>query len=141
MIQFATDRQTERRWAIKFFLSARGFADEAALYRDPGSPLGPFLPLVRNITGTDDSNPLAPAADALTGYIADSHGRPLPPCIVMERGESLDIWRMRNAQDGIDVFTALQVRTACTLICTCMHSCMHSVSMSHCLRRAQRRCT
>lgn len=115
VIQFAKDSATEQPWAIKFFVCGRGFKDEAALYRDVDSPLGPFLPLVRNIIGDTDvgtgggtwDRPAAVTADA--GRIADALGRPLPPCIVMERGESLDIWRMRNAHDGIDVFTALQV--------------------------------
>lgn len=116
MIQFAVDRPTERQWAVKFFMSERGFADEVALYRDPGSPLGPFLPAVRNIVGRGwGDGPLTPDADDHgVARIVDAFGRPLPPCIVMERGESLDIWRTRTAQDGIDVFTALQV---CLALC------------------------
>eukprot|EP00892_Ulva_mutabilis_P011476 jgi/Ulvmu1/8700/UM047_0040.1 len=121
VIQFGVDRQTEAQWAVKFFLSARGFANEAALYRDPGSPLGPFLPLVRNIIGArDPADPLAAAE-----RILDAHGRPLPPCIVMERGESLDIWRTRNAHDGIDVFTALQIVNHIAERLAALHSAGH----------------
>lgn len=32
----------------------------------------------------------------------------MPPCICMEKGESLDIW-MRRTQDGVDMITGLQV--------------------------------
>lgn len=99
VIQFASDSRTDQRWAIKFFLSRRAFEAEAALYHDPGSPLGPFLPLVRNVLSGERG----------ARRLADAAGRPLPPCIVVERGESLDKWRARDANGSVDVFTALQV--------------------------------
>ena len=39
----------------------------------------------------------------------DCNRRPLPPCIVMEKGESLDKWVQRNNRD-MDQFTCMQVR-------------------------------
>ena len=46
------------------------------------------------------------------GDLVDGKGRPLPPCIVMEKGESLHDWSERASPD---MFTALAVRTsACT---------------------------
>lgn len=35
----------------------------------------------------------------------DGNGHPLPPCIVMERGESLDIWAARAQPDRPQAFT------------------------------------
>ena len=35
----------------------------------------------------------------------DPIGHALPPCIVMERGESLDLWSERNAPDRAQAFT------------------------------------
>ena len=32
----------------------------------------------------------------------------MPPCIVMEKGESLDVWA-RRGESGIDMVTGLQV--------------------------------
>ena len=37
--------------------------------------------------------------------IKDPQGNPLPPCIVMERGESLDIWSKRAKPDRSPAFT------------------------------------
>lgn len=31
--------------------------------------------------------------------VVDPYGHPLPPCIVMERGESLDMWSARAKPD------------------------------------------
>ena len=36
--------------------------------------------------------------------LVDSSGHPLPPCIVMERGESLDIWAARARPDRTQAF-------------------------------------
>ena len=99
VIQFARDRNNDRVYAIKFFLSHSAFAAEAALYTDRHSPLGPFLPQLRNIVGAPGHEP----------PIFDAHGHPLPPCIVMEKGESLDVWMQRN-RGGVDMITGLQVR-------------------------------
>ena len=99
VIQFAKDRRNGQVYALKFFLSQTAFADEAALYTDRSSPLGFFLPQLRSIAG-------APGHEAA---VADAHGHPLPQCIVMEKGESLDVWMKRN-RGGVDMVTGLQVR-------------------------------
>ena len=39
------------------------------------------------------------------GAHVDANGHPLPPCIVMERGESLDIWAARAQPDRSQAFT------------------------------------
>jgi hypothetical protein len=96
IVQFAQDRRTKIEYAAKFFVSAVAFADEAALYTDPDNPLGEFLPQLRNLV------------DNASGEMLDARGRPFPPCIVMEKGESLDVWRKRS-RDGLDMVTGLQV--------------------------------
>ena len=48
---------------------------------------------MRNVVGIED------------GEVVDPSGHPLPPCIVMERGESLDLWSDRNAPDRAQAFT------------------------------------
>jgi hypothetical protein len=92
-----TDRQSGKECAVKFFLSHSAFLDEASLYEDRGKPLGRFLPEVHRIVNCP--------AEGFT----DARGVPLPPCIVMEKGESLDHWAARGG-DGIDRVTGLQAR-------------------------------
>jgi hypothetical protein len=97
IVQFATEVSTDAEFAIKFFATRQSFSDEAALYRDDSdNPLCSMLPAVRDII------------DNLDGRFTDSVGDPLPPCIVMEKGESLNIWSRRN-KGGLDHTTALQV--------------------------------
>ena len=50
------------------------------------------VPQVRNVEGNTDKS------------IKDPQGHPLPPCIVMERGESLDIWSERAQADRSQAF-------------------------------------
>jgi hypothetical protein len=47
---------------------------------------------VRNIEANTDEN------------LVDPHGHPLPPCIVMERGEPLDVWAARALPDRPQAF-------------------------------------
>eukprot|EP00892_Ulva_mutabilis_P003623 jgi/Ulvmu1/1632/UM113_0009.1 len=98
VIQFAKDRRTGLQYAVKFFLSHTAFVDETGLYTNTSTPLGPFLPALRNIVDGTAEAPL----------LLDGHGHPLPPCIVMEKGESLDMWMQRN-RGGVDMITGLQV--------------------------------
>ena len=50
------------------------------------------VPQVRNVESNADKS------------IKDPQGNPLPPCIVMERGESLDIWSERAKPDRSQAF-------------------------------------
>lgn len=43
--------------------------------------------------------------DNKDGSVVDPQGNPLPPCIVMERGESLDIWSERAKPDRMQSFS------------------------------------
>jgi hypothetical protein len=91
------DASKARECAVKFFLSRAAFERESNLYRDRSLPMGRFLPEVFNIIDS-----------AAVGF-TDAHGIPMPPCIIMEKGESLDLWA---ARDGVDTVTGLQVRGA-----------------------------
>ncbi|NJR43227.1 MAG: phosphotransferase [Akkermansiaceae bacterium] len=81
---------------MKFFLSHSGFVKETDLYLDSSKPLGRFLPQLHTIVDGADGN-----------VVKDAFGRPLPPCIVMEKGEALDVWIEKSG--SLDMFTGLQV--------------------------------
>jgi hypothetical protein len=97
VVQFAKHHINDLEYAIKFYLSRTAFQDEASLFLNDGNPLGQFLPEVRDIVSNED------------GWFVDAFGAPMPPCISMEKGESLDMWRSRNRND-MDMITGLQVR-------------------------------
>jgi hypothetical protein len=97
---------------VKFFLSNSAFLDEVKLYQDRDRPLGRFLPEVHRIINCP--------AEGFT----DAHGVPLPPCIVMEKGESLDHWAARGG-DGVDRVTGLQVRVI--ILMHAAHACIRLV--------------
>jgi hypothetical protein len=96
VVQFAKHCINDLEYAIKFFLSHSAFQDEANLLMNDGNPLGQFLPEVRDIVSNED------------GRFVDAFGAPMPPCISMEKGESLDMWSSRNG-NGMDMITGLQV--------------------------------
>jgi hypothetical protein len=70
------------------------FDAEVDVYQN--SPLGKLLPKVDGFFANQDN----PA-------FVDPSGHRLPPCIVMERGESLDEWSIRRKPD---VWAAMPVR-------------------------------
>ena len=96
IVHFATHEVTKQDYAIKFFLSHSAFREELVQYTDAASPLRHFLPAVHAIVDNSE------------GKLRDGNGHPLPSCIVMEKGESLDIWRKRSVR-GMDTFTCMQV--------------------------------
>jgi hypothetical protein len=50
--------------------------------------------------------------DNADGSLVDPAGYPLPPCIVMERGESLDLWSQRAKPDRSQAYSV----RACTAL-------------------------
>jgi hypothetical protein len=52
--------------------------------------------------------------DNKDGSVVDPKGHPLPPCIVMERGESLDIWSERAKPDRMQSFSVRPVTSLAT---------------------------
>ena len=127
VVQFAEDVEDMSEYAIKFFLDYESFLTEAALYAgcfphihsrvsnevrtraDATAGLGMdggaaahmadvaarFLPQVEAV------------CDGSAVELVDPRGRPLPPCIVLEKGESLHDWSDRAQPD---LFTSLAVR-------------------------------
>ena len=132
MVQFSEGANDRLDYAIKFFLDYEAFLTEAALY----AACFPHLcarvsPKVRAraaVTAGPGGNgqaavPLPQVAgkllprvvavcDTTAEGLQDPRGRPLPPCIVMEKGESLQDWSDRAKPD---LFTALGVRPARSL--------------------------
>lgn len=98
VVQFARGLNDQSQYALKFFLSGYDFRAERSVYND--SPLGKLLPRHYGIYDNED------------GILTDPMGYKLPPCIVMERGESLDEWSKRRKPD---VWAAMPVQSSATL--------------------------
>lgn len=62
-----------------------------------------------------DSLQVREILDNKDGSIADPSGHPLPPCIVMERGESLDKWSERAKPDRMQACTVRCLISPCIL--------------------------
>ena len=129
MVQFVEDPSDRSEYAVKFFLDRHAFLTEAALYAS-GCPqvaatlsldaipdLAPYL-ATSNSAYTNSFLPEAVARflpqveaihDEADERVDPARGRPLPPCIVMEKGESLFDCSGRAA---IDLFTKLAVRAS-----------------------------
>lgn len=81
VVQFARDASTQELYAIKFFTRRAGFERERALYDKPA--LRSMMPAVIDVVPNADGRYATPA-----GFV-------FPPCIVVEKGESLDEWATR----------------------------------------------
>eukprot|EP00892_Ulva_mutabilis_P006549 jgi/Ulvmu1/4266/UM194_0006.1 len=125
IVQFAEGVSDRCEYAIKFFLDYEAFLVEAALY-------AACFPYIRNevsdevieradrVAQSADGGQAAPMSDVTArflpqvesvcdgsaGGLEDPRGRWLPPCIVMEKGESLHDWSDRAEPD---LFTSLAV--------------------------------
>ena len=84
-MQFARGLHDGQDYAIKFFFVRSAFDQEEKLYSNP--VLRNMMPAVKLIE---------PNAD---GRVCSASGWPFPPCIVIERGESLDKWAERLRPD------------------------------------------
>ena len=125
MVQFATCMYSNRRYAVKFFLDRNAFNAEAALYGafSPALCAAPDIAVaayhVRSMHEARHDAPIATGPrflpdvvavlDGARGELLDARGNSLPPCIVMERGESLQEWAERTEPDLCKV---LAVRTS-----------------------------
>lgn len=129
VVQFCRDSRDDCHYAIKFFLDQDAFLTEASLFAAcfPAlrCTLSPEVHARADATieaadsNTSISNvPLSEFAarflpqvdmvcDSATANLVDPRGRTLPPCIIMEKGESLQDWSNRAEPD---LFTALAVR-------------------------------
>ena len=127
VVQFAEDVEDRSEYAVKFFLDYESFLTEAAIYAacfphihsrvsdevraraDATAGLG--MDGVAAVQMSDITARFLPHVEAVcdgsSGKLVDPQGRPLPPCIVLEKGESLYDW-IDRAQP--DLFTSLAVR-------------------------------
>eukprot|EP00892_Ulva_mutabilis_P011475 jgi/Ulvmu1/86/UM001_0089.1 len=137
IVQFAIGAQNCCEYAIKFFLDYESFLTEAALYAACFPHVRAAVSdavAVRVDTGLGSSGDVAlPMAnivarflpqveavcDGAAGGLEDPHGEPLPPCIVMEKGESLHDWRDRAEPD---LFTCLAVLSNISMRLADMHN-------------------
>ena len=130
LVQFARGGPEGKEYAVKFFLVRDAFYTEAALYA------AYFPHLCKQLKHTPSDSALFAAGtgasligareaaegripggrflphvgvlcDSVQAGLLDPDGVPLPPCIVMERGESLQDWSDRAEPDR---FTAFSVR-------------------------------
>lgn len=83
IVQIVRHNRSHEEFALKAFAAHSAFHAEAALYAASDSALGVFLPRMRLLL------------DNLNGSFRDPHGHKMPPCIIMEKGESVDLWRGR----------------------------------------------
>ena len=138
VVQFVED-SAHSMYAVKFFLDHDAFLHEASLY------VACFPYIERRIgqglsQRAGAAKPLAQCAvkflpqieeicDGSEGLLHDPRGRVVPPCIVMEKGESLYDWSERATPD---LFTSVAVcssyMTYCGGLrsaskCTCQNMC------------------
>jgi serine/threonine protein kinase len=93
VVQFAHHiSQANSEYAIKFYTQFDAFARERDLYMEP--VLRKMMPATHEFIGNEDK-----AIHMPDGYI-------FPPSIVIEKGESLDVWARREQHDFI---TTMQV--------------------------------
>lgn len=100
IVQFARSAADgcQRTYALKFFLKQKDFESEKAFYRN--SPIGKLLPMLAGLV--ED------------GELKDLDDHALPPCIIMERGESLNEWCKRRKPD---IWGVMPVRHALLVSC------------------------
>lgn len=98
IVQFARSATEgcQKSFALKFFLKEKDFESEKSIYRN--SPIGKLLPMLAGLV--ED------------GQLSDPEGHALPPCIIMERGESLNEWCQRRKPD---IWGVMPVRAAAPL--------------------------
>jgi hypothetical protein len=96
VVQMVEDGRTHLQYAMKFFLSRSAFRQEKELYTNPEQPLGHFLPQLHSII------------EESSGTLTDRFGNTLPSCIVMEKGEALNLL-VNSSGEGLDMVTGLQV--------------------------------
>lgn len=103
MVQIVEDNRNRAEYAMKFFLSDKAFQQEKALYLDDSMPLGQFLPQLFGIVEEKEG-----------GELYDPWDNSLPSCIIMEKGEALDLWIAESGR--LDPITCLQVPTSFLLV-------------------------
>jgi hypothetical protein len=85
LLQFARGMRDGQDYAIKFFTARSAFDSERRLYSN--SVVRSMMPAIKYIEPNNE------------GSIRSASGYKFPPCIVIERGESLDKWAERIKPD------------------------------------------
>lgn len=101
LVQFVRSPQTHQQYAVKLFASRSAFEDEKGLYLT--CCRGLFMPAVLEFVDNED------------GSFRDPAGNAMPPCFVMEKGESLT---ERTARCKNDLVTIVQVRSVAIRVVT-----------------------
>ena len=94
VVQFLRATQNNHHYAMKLFASRAAYEEEKCLYLHHFLN---FMPTVVQFVDNDD------------GKFCDPKRRPMPPCFVMEKGETL---AERTVRCKNDIFTTVQVRPA-----------------------------
>lgn len=110
VVQTVRHELSSTDYVLKAFATTAAFNAEAALYTDGDRPLGAFLPQMHEILD-----------NAGRGF-RDPHGHAMPPCIVMEKGEALDVWCSRRKPD---LGQAYVVRISEHKHCASQHCLLH----------------
>jgi hypothetical protein len=98
-------------YAIKFYVQRTAFERERVLYQDEA--LRSMMPATHALVDNLPSGPAGEVLRAPNGYV-------FPPCIIIERGESLDEWARRETPDFI---TIMQVRVSwLRVVSFCLHA-------------------
>eukprot|EP00892_Ulva_mutabilis_P005644 jgi/Ulvmu1/3451/UM016_0071.1 len=82
VVQFMRCTRTDEAVAVKFFLSSSAYHTEVQLYKV--QVLRSMMPAIKMEVGNVD------------GAERNKHGYPWPPCIVLEKGESLQEWKAKT---------------------------------------------
>jgi hypothetical protein len=106
VVQFARGVSDGLDYALKFYVSKTAFDSEGQLYKN--AAFAQLLPKVEALCMNEE--------DAET----DAHGIPLPPFIVMEKGEALDEWSRRAKPDQFQSVAVCLSHTT-----RCMHADTH----------------
>lgn len=93
VVQFARSTADDEEFALKFFISREKFEAERTVFAH--WILGAMMPRLEGMYDNRDA------------ALQDPRGHALPPCVIMERGESLQQWFKRRKPD---LRTALPVR-------------------------------
>lgn len=98
VVQFVRSRASGEEFAVKFYAARTSFERERALYMD--ASLRTMMPATRAFIGN------------YNGAVSGPNGYVFPPCIIIERGESLKEWAKRES--ATDFITNMQVLTIYT---------------------------
>jgi hypothetical protein len=106
LVQFARSQDTPGEFAIKFYTHRAAFERESALYCVDA--LRSMMPATHEILPNDGRDG-QPIEHSPTGFA-------WPPCIVVERGESLDEWARRETPDFITIMQVLSLAVVCCFV-------------------------